>query len=197
MSSTPPSRTKPLRSDAQRNRARILTAAEEVFASGGPSASTEDIARRAGVAVGTVFRHFPTKAALIEAVFVNRLGTLTREAGTAIEGRDAGAAFFSFFELLVRQSAVKHAFTDAMSDGDDSVKAVWAAVTAASDRLSDAVGRLLSRAQRSGAVRADVTASDVIGLMIGAARAAEHVGGGDASRARVLAVVKDGLRSKT
>jgi AcrR family transcriptional regulator len=76
---------------------------QKVFAVCGPSASTEDIARRAEVAVGTIFRHFPTKAALIEAVFVDRLGGLTSEAEVLSTADDAGAAFFAFFAEAVRQ----------------------------------------------------------------------------------------------
>ena len=187
---------KPLRSDAQRNRARILAAAEEVFAVGGPSASTEDIARRAEVAVGTIFRHFPTKAALIEAVFVDRLRGLTSEAEVLSTADDAGAAFFAFFAEAVRQAVVKHIFTDAIDDGDEAMSAVWAAIAAAGRDLRDAMGGLLSRAQRAGAVRTDVTMTELVGLMIGAARAVEQVGPDARSQARILAVISDGLRPR-
>ena len=186
---------KPLRSDAQRNRARILAAADEVFAACGPSASTEDIARRAEVAVGTIFRHFPTKAALIEAVFVDRLRGLTSEAEVLSTADDAGAAFFAFFAEAVRQAVVKHIFTDAI-DGDEAMSAVWAAIATAGRDLRDAMGGLLSRAQRAGAVRTDVTMTELVGLMIGAARAVEHVGPDARSQARILAVISDGLRPR-
>src|SRR4051812_5490623 len=88
---------RPPRADALRNRARVLTAAEAVFAARGTSASTEEVAREAGVGIGTVFRHFPTKEALLEAVYVARLRRLAEEADALVSADDAGEAFFTFF----------------------------------------------------------------------------------------------------
>src|SRR5258708_17586261 len=89
------------RADAQRNRARLLDVAELVFATKGIGASTEEIAREAGVGIGTVFRHFPTKEALLEAVFIRRLQQLAARADALAEADDPGAAFFSFFSYVV------------------------------------------------------------------------------------------------
>jgi AcrR family transcriptional regulator len=81
-----------MRADAQRNRERILEAAEEVFAGAGPDASTEEVARRAGVAIGTVFRHFPTKADLLRALIAGPLGSLSGAVGELlVRGQEAGA----------------------------------------------------------------------------------------------------------
>src|SRR5215211_8227405 len=87
---------KPLRADAQRNRARILRAAEEVFAEKGAGASTEEVAARAGVAIGTIFRHFPTKDALLAAIMKRLLARLVEEAGR-LSGADG---LFTFFTRL-------------------------------------------------------------------------------------------------
>ncbi|MET7402904.1 helix-turn-helix domain-containing protein [Dactylosporangium sp. NPDC005572] len=185
---------RPLRSDAQRNRARILAAAEEIFAARGPSASTEDIARRADVAIGTVFRHFPTKAALVEAVFAGRLRAITEQAAALAGAPDPGEAFFAFFAEAVRQSTVKHTFVDAIDDADPAMVAVWAVVATAGADLRDAMDTLLVRAQRSGAVRPDITVGDVVALMIGTARALEQAGPDPATQDRLRSVVADGLR---
>ena len=188
---TPPETGRPLRADARRNRARLLDVAEEVFAAKGTSASTEEIARAAGVGIGTVFRHFPTKEALLEAVFVGRLRRLAEEADALAAGDDPGAAFYTFFSRVVDQSPTKNAFADALTEAGVDVRS--AASEAGQDVLRALAG-LLDRAQQAGAVRADVRAPEVIALLIGAPRAAEYVGPDDALRARTLAVFLDGLR---
>ncbi|MDG4767705.1 helix-turn-helix domain containing protein [Solwaraspora sp. WMMD406] len=185
-----------MRADAQRNRVRILAAAEQVFAAAGPSASTEDLAELAGVAIGTVFRHFPTKAALIEAVFVSRLREITAYAREMAAAADVGTGFFAFFSEAVRQSTVKHAFTDAIDSGDEAMAAVRAAIASAGTDLRDAMGDLLTRAQESGAVRPDIATAELIGLMIGTARALEQIGSDQEGQQRILAVLRDGLRPR-
>ncbi|NLU79204.1 TetR/AcrR family transcriptional regulator [Micromonospora sp. HNM0581] len=183
-----------MRADAQRNRARILAAAEQVFAAAGPSASTEDLAELAGVAIGTVFRHFPTKATLIEAVFVSRLRELTAYAREMATVDDVGTGFFAFFTEAVRQSTVKHAFTDAIEPGDETMTAVRTAISSVGADLRDAMGELLVRAQQAAAVRPDVTTPELIGLMVGTARALEQVDPDQESQRRILTVLRDGLK---
>jgi AcrR family transcriptional regulator len=182
-----------LRADAQRNRARILSAADAVFAAKGPTASTEEVARQAEVAIGTVFRHFPTKEALIEAVFAERLRELVSEAESLVNADDAGAAFFAFFDRVVTQTASKHAFTDALAEAGIDTVAVHGAIAMVGTQLHRAFGALLARAQESGAVRADLRVPELVALLIGASHAIEHAADTD-TQARVLAVVVDGLR---
>ncbi|WP_353850403.1 helix-turn-helix domain-containing protein [Solwaraspora sp. WMMA2065] len=173
--------------------ARILAAAEQVFAAAGPSASTEELAELAGVAIGTVFRHFPTKAALIEAVFMSRLREITAYAREMATAGDVGAGFFAFFTEAVKQSTVKHAFTDAVDSDDEAMAAVRAAIASAGADLRDAMGDLLTRAQQSGAVRPDIATAELIGLMIGTSRALEQVGPDQKGQQRILTVLHDGL----
>ncbi|MFY1633974.1 TetR/AcrR family transcriptional regulator [Solwaraspora sp. WMMB335] len=195
-SSSPPPQPRRMRADAQRNRARILAAAEQVFAADGPSASTEDLAELAGVAIGTVFRHFPTKAALIEAVFVSRLRAITAYAREMAAADDVADGFFAFFTEAVRQSTIKHVFTDATDSGDEAMAAVWAAIASAGADLRDAMSELLARAQQAGVVRPDIATPELIGLMNGTARALEQVGPDQQGRQRILAVLHDGLRPR-
>jgi AcrR family transcriptional regulator len=176
------------RIDAQTNRGRILASAEEVFGRGGESASTEEVARLAGVGIATVFRHFPTKAELLEAVLVRRFDRLRGEAEALLDAADPGAAFFGFFGRLVADAATKIAIGEALLEagGDDDGEAVQA-----SRRLRQAVGVLLERAQRAGAVRTDVELPEVYALLVGTSRAAARL---DAEiRERMLAIVFDGL----
>ena len=181
---------RPQRVDARANRGRILDVAEEVFGRGGETASTEEVARLAGVGIATVFRHFPTKAALLQAVLVRRFEGLREQAEVALKTGDAGSAFFDFFRHLVADASTKIAIGEALLDaGGDSD----GAAAEASNGLRRAVGALLRRAQRAGAVRDDVELPEVYALLVATSRAAAHSGLDDEIRDRTLAIVFDGL----
>jgi AcrR family transcriptional regulator len=182
-------RARPLRADAARNRARVLDAAHECVAAKGAAVSTEEIARCAGVGVGTVFRHFPTKEALLQAVFADRLSRFAAEADRLAAGTDPRTALFAVLTRAVDTYATKHAIADALSAA--GVEAGPLAALAGAT-LRDTLARLLAAAQRAGTVRADVTADDLVALLLGTLRAAEYAGG---SPDRLLAVVLDGLRA--
>jgi AcrR family transcriptional regulator len=102
------------RADARSNRGRILDAAQEVFGHGGEAASTEDVARLAGVGIATVFRHFPTKADLLDAVLVRRFDRLRERAERLAASEDAGGALFDMFAELVSDAPSKIAIADAL-----------------------------------------------------------------------------------
>jgi AcrR family transcriptional regulator len=180
------------RVDARANRGRIMDAAEEVFGQGGESASTEEVARLAGVGIGTVFRHFPTKAALLEAVLVRRFERLTEQADALLGDADPGGAFLGFFGHLVADATAKIAITEALLEagGDQSD---GGGASRASDALRRAVGALLERAQQAGAVRGDVELPEVYALLVASSRAAARARLDEEARARLLAVVFDGL----
>ncbi|GAA4256095.1 TetR/AcrR family transcriptional regulator [Dactylosporangium darangshiense] len=183
--------SKPLRADARRNRERVLEAAQDVFAAEGVGAPTEAVARRAGVGIGTVFRHFPTKEALLEAVLVERLRGLAEHARAAYAEPDAGAALFGFLEHVVAQSAAKNAFADALAGAGVDVSSVFGEVRA---ELLGAVEALVLRARDAGALRPDVGPVEVVAVLVGASHAARWAP--EAARARTVAVVLDGLRAK-
>jgi len=182
---------RPMRADARRNRARVLEAAEAVFAANGLSTPVEEIARHAGVGVGTVYRHFPTKEALFEAILVRRFERLAEEADSLSSASNAGTAFFELFSRMVEEAAAKKAFADALARAGVDVKA---ATSAAGQELLRALGALLARAQRAGAVRDDVDLEQVIVVLVGACLAAEHANLDRGLQARALAIVFDGLR---
>jgi AcrR family transcriptional regulator len=184
---------RPVRADAQRNRARLLDAAERVFALHGVAASTEEIARQAGVGIGTVFRHFPTKEALLEAVFRRRLQQLATHADALANAPDPGAAFFGFVSHVVELAVTQRAQIDALADAGVDLQT---ATSDAKQQLQRALGALLSRAQTAGAVRADVGIGDVLAILVGASRAAEFAGSDAALRMRSLGVILDGLRAR-
>jgi AcrR family transcriptional regulator len=178
------------RADARTNRARILEVADQVFGEGGESASTDEVARLAGVGIGTVFRHFPTKSSLLEAVLVRRLNHLREQAESLADAADRGAAFFGFFAHMVAAAASKIAIAEALVDagGDPRGEAAQA-----SNDLRRAVGVLLEHAQQAGAVRDDIELPELYALLIGTSRAAAFAHLDEEVRARTLAIVFDGL----
>ena len=175
---------RPLRADARRNRAAVLEAAERIFATRGVSASTEEVAREAGVGVGTLFRHFPTKEALLEAVHRSRLDRLAGEAQRLATSDDPGGAFFTYFRSIVAESGPKSALADALAEAGIVVRGA---------AIGEGLKALLVRAQAAGAVRTDIGLPDLVALLIGASRAVERAGDGKV-RERVVAVILDGLR---
>jgi AcrR family transcriptional regulator len=189
MSSAAPS-DRPLRADARANRALVLDAADAVFGEGGDSASTEEVARRAGVGIATVFRHFPTKATLLEAVLVRRFERLREQGDDLAQREEPGPAFFDFVTLMVADAATKIAVAEALlaMGAHPSPGALEAAAA-----LRQTVGGLLERAQRAGAVRADVELPEVYALLVGACRAAAHGKLDEDLQTRMLAIVFAGL----
>jgi AcrR family transcriptional regulator len=182
---------KNVRADAVRNRARVLEAAEEVFGSEGLAVPIDEIAERAGVGVGTIYRHFPTKEALFEAIVLNHFERLVDEARTLVSAEDPAEALFGFMGRIVKDAVEKRDLADALAGAGIDVKAT---VSRLKHRLEAALGELLERAQHAGEVRADVTVADLMGLVAGTCMASDAEGAKGCSRVRMLEVVCDGLR---
>jgi AcrR family transcriptional regulator len=185
---------RPQRADAVRNRQRILDAAEEVFAVQGASAPVDVVAERAGVGVGTLYRHFPTKEALIEAVVESRLEALADEVTAEAESSDPGQAFFAFLHRFALQAATKRDLFDSLGSAGVDLKARCAVTFT---QLEEGFSRLLERSVAAGAVRPDVTATEVIGLVAGTCMAVNAPVALDPSFDRMVDVVCDGLRPQT
>jgi AcrR family transcriptional regulator len=179
------------RADAVRNLAKILQAAEEVFAAEGLAVPIDEVARRAGVGVGTVYRHFPTKEALFEAIVVSRLEGLSERAEELSTSANAGAALFAFVDELVTLAVEKRDIHDELVRAGVSSEQLGAPIK---DKLTGRVEVLLQRAQSAGAVRQDVNIVDLTTLLMGTCMAAGQQGRPDCT-ARLVAVICDGLRS--
>ncbi|MEU7589862.1 helix-turn-helix domain-containing protein [Micromonospora sp. NPDC049230] len=180
-----------IRSDAARNRAKVLEAAESVLGEQGPTARMDEIARRAGVGVGTVYRHFATKEALYAAIVSARVDLLLDEAARLRAAAEPATGFFTFFAQVVADAAGKKTLTDALRSAGIDVKAEQEDQRT---RMREALAELLRDAQRVGAVRPDVDMPEILALLRGASMAAET---GDYSGPvidRSLAVLFDGLR---
>lgn len=182
--------TEPTRADARDNRARILEVAEEVFGRGGSAASTEEVARLAGVGIATVFRHFPTKRALLEEALAKHFDRLCRQARSHAESADPGRAFFEVFGQIVDDAAHKLAIVEAFADAGGEP---GGRIAQGPRDLRAAVGVLLGRAQDAGAVRADVRLDEVYAVLVGISRAAVHLHLDGPARARALGIIFDGL----
>ena len=173
------------RADALRNREKVLRAAREAFAASGYGVPLDEIAALAGVGPGTVYRHFPSKEELFEAVTAARVGDLVEDARGRAAGPDPGAAFFGFLGRIGQEAAAKRDLPDAI-----------AVAGSLQQDLQAALDVLLNRAQRAGAVRADITATDLVVLLKGLLRSVHEAPAGPDVAGRLLAVLSDGLRPR-
>lgn len=181
---------RPLRADAARNRARVLEVAYQTFAVEGLSVPIDEIARRAGVGAGTVYRHFPTKDDLYRAVIEDRLQYVTEAGHKLLAAESPGEALFDFLRLMVRWGQTDHGLVDALAGLGIDVNTV---VPDAEAEFLKLVGELLQAAQGVGAVRPDVTAAELKALLVGSQAAQRH----NAEVAdRVVELMLDGLRPR-
>lgn len=181
--------TRPLRADAAHNRALLLAAAEEEFAEKGVDATIADIARRAGVAKGTVFRHFATKEDLIGAIIGEHLAALATVARALVDAQDPGAALLEFLVVAAdKQQQRDLAFLQSVIGNDPMV-------TRLREQLYLALEQLVDRARRSGDVRSDITATDVWVLLCAPIHAVSYLSSpGPDSWRRYVALIFDALR---
>jgi AcrR family transcriptional regulator len=162
--SVSPETGRPLRADARRNKKILLAVAGEALASDGSSVSFDEIARRAGVGVGTVYRHFPTKKALFEAVVVGRVEEFVNEVAALADSALPGEAFLEFFARIVDQASLNQALCDALEAGSGDHFSAPAELELGFLRV---LAALLAGTQRAGAIRNDLDVADVRDLLIG------------------------------
>ncbi len=165
---------RPQRADARRNRERILAGARVVFARCGVDAQMDDVARQSGVGVGTVYRHFPTKEALMAELVRAKFRTFAENARQALE--HDGEPFAVFADLLrrnaevcARDAGIQHAFT---GFGEP----LWTRAQAELTELNVPTAELIERAQRAGTMRPDVSVADIPMLMCGVSATMTHSG---------------------
>jgi AcrR family transcriptional regulator len=195
MASTPAA-TRTIRADARRNRERIVDAARAAFAEQGPEAQIDDIARRADVGVGTVYRHFPTKDALIGELIRLKLTALRDRARRRLAaGGDPGEAFAGFLreqaDVIATDAALQRMLWPETEE-------TWAPLAPLFEEVNEAVGELIARAKEAGAVRPDLEVDDVRTLMcgLGAIMAADARGVMPFDWRRQLEFMLDGLRAR-
>jgi AcrR family transcriptional regulator len=184
--------TKPMRADAVRNRARVLEAADRVFALEGAVVPIDDIAREAGVGIGTIYRHFPTKEDLYQAVVISRVEALVDQARGLADADDPASAFFDFLRGYTASAGMNKGLHDGLADAGIDVRAATASLK---DALYDALDVLLTRAQATGAVRDDIGIDDLKVAVSGTCLGIGYANADAATRDRTVEILFDGLRS--
>ncbi len=179
-----------MRADARRSRARLLDAATAAFADSGADAPLDDIARRAGVGIGTLYRHFPTRLDLQAAVFRSQVQSVCETADELIATAPPGQAFAGWLHALAGYLVTKRGLSGSLIAGlgkdSELMSACWLA-------MRDAANRLLGHAQATGVLRSDISADDVLRLVHGIVVTTEQ---SPEQTDRLLALVLDGLRPR-
>lgn len=184
---TPTLVTRPKRADARRNYEKVLAAAREAFAEGGESTALEEIARRAGVGIGTLYRHFPNRQALLEALYVDEVEEMCRSAAE-LDDADPWEALNGWFERFIAYIGTKRALASELLNYMDPDAALFQVCRTS---LFEAGEPLLKRAQEAGVVRPDVDIGEVIQMVIGIAK----IPSSDRKQTEhILRVALDGLR---
>lgn len=185
---TPP---RPMRADARRNHERLLTEARAAFAEHGTDASLEDVARRAGVGIGTLYRHFPNRDALVSAVFEDAAGELLTRSRQLLDAPEPCAALVTWLRETVTHAGEYRGLARSLmavsADGSS-------ALARCSDPIRQAGGALLARAQQAGSVRADVAIADLLQLTHAIALAAEETPSDPDLADRLLNLTLRGLK---
>jgi AcrR family transcriptional regulator len=180
--------TRPKRADARRNYDKVLAAAREAFAEGGESTALEEIARRAGVGIGTLYRNFPNRQALLETLYLEEVEGICRMAEEQRESADPWEALASWFERFIGYIATKQALAAELTNYLDRDAQLFKSSRAA---LWAAGEPLLTRAQEAGVVRADAEIGDVMHMVMGIAK----VPAADPSQTtHIVRMALDGLR---
>lgn len=181
-----------LRADSLRNRERLLAAAREVFSAGGPEASLEAVARTAGVGIGTLYRHFPTREALFQGVYRHEVDQLVELAARLAEGDAPVVALRQWLHANVGMVATKKGMLAALAPAVDSSNELYANSAA---RLTGSAGDLMARAVAAGEIRGDITPEDLMRALIGMCYTREQKGWQEAV-IRLVDVFVDGLRRR-
>jgi AcrR family transcriptional regulator len=178
---------RPKRADARRNYEKVLAAAREAFAEGGESTSLEEIARRAGVGIGTLYRHFPNRQALVEALYIDEVEDVCRSAAE-LDGAEPWEALEGWFERLIAYIGTKRALAHELLNYLEPEAALFQVCRAS---LFNAGEPLLKRAQDAGVVRPDVTIAELIQMVIGIAK----IPSSDPEQTEhIMRIALDGLR---
>jgi AcrR family transcriptional regulator len=181
-----------MRADARRNYERLLRVAAEAFAEHGENASLDDIAKRAGVGSGTLYRHFPTRQDLLQAAYVDRIEAMAARADEFAAHLPPGEALIEWLHEVcvgtIRVRGLKALLGSAVTDGSS------VAGTVCGSRMKDAARRLVEAAQREGSLRRDVEPIEVLRLAHGVASASELADGQGEQIRRYLSLLTEGLR---
>ena len=198
-----PRAERPLRADARRNREKLVAVAQAAFAAADDSVPLEEIAREAGVGIGTLYRHFPTREALVEAVYAAELDDITMSAPALLDEYPPDLALRAWMDRYAQFVAMKRGMIDTLRAG-------WAsgrmATPTTRERVTGAIGTILTAGVRAGSFRSDVEPDDITAILLGvflstasnsAPEGATSTKAVSGQTGRMLDLVVDALRPKT
>ena len=180
------------RADSTRNRQLLIDAAKAGFAEVGPNVTLEEIARRAGVGIGTLYRHFPSREAIVEAVYRREVEQLVEAVPQLLEASPAGEALHRWMHLFVNFIATKRLIAPSLAAAASRGSALH---TTSVELITGALTTLVKRAIASGDVRKDIDPSDLLRALVGVSYGNPDAGW-QASARRLVDIVMDGLRRK-
>ena len=180
------------RADSARNRQLLIDAAKAGFSEVGLDVSLEEIARRAGVGIGTLYRHFPTREAVVEAVYRREVEHLAEAVPQLLQASPAGEALHKWMHLFVDYIATKRIIAPSLAAASARTPALH---TSSLELITGAISTLVKRAIASGDVRKDIDPSDLLRAMVGVSYGNPEVGW-EASARRLIDILMDGLRRK-
>ncbi len=181
---------RPLRADAQRNRDKLLAAATEAFAAEGEDAALETVAARAGVGIGTLYRHFPSREAVVGAVYRREVEQLVEAVPHLLETLPAGEALHQWMNLFVNYIATKRLIAPSLGAAVGRTSAPHATPA---ELITRAISTLVKDAVRNGDVRKDIDPSDLLRALVGVSYGNPDAGW-EASARRLIDILMDGLR---
>ena len=183
---------RPMRADARRNYQALVSAASAAFIEhGADDASLEEIARRAGVGIGTLYRHFPTRQALLEAVYRDQVELMCARAQDLLGSAPPGEALLTWLRALVQFGRTKRSLTTALLatlDKDSDL------LSSCSAMMRQSAAALVTRAQEAGVVRPDADPTDVLRMVHGISMVAQNQPADEGQADRMLGLIMDGLR---
>jgi AcrR family transcriptional regulator len=184
--------TRKPRADSARNRQLLIDAAKAGFSEVGLNVSLEEIARRAGVGIGTLYRHFPTREAVVEAVYRREVEQLAEAVPQLLETSPAGEALHKWMHLFVDYIATKRLIAPSLGAAASRTSTLYAT---SAELITRAISTLVKRAVASGAVRKDIDPSDLLRALVGVSYGNPDEGW-EASARRLIDILMDGLRRK-
>ncbi len=181
---------RPLRADARQNRERLVQVAAQAFHDEGPEICLEEIARRAGVGVGTLYRHFPNRQALLEAVYRGRIDALLADAGALVNAPSPGEAVETWMRLILDYTLKQRGLKETLLSSGPSPF-----LTECRSRVRESGDAVIQRAQEAGEVRADVQSADLLHLIHGIVQVTPQTPEGLEQAHRLLSIMMAGVRA--
>ena len=182
---------RPMRADARQNRERLIQAASQAFSEVGPNVCLEDIARHARVGVGTLYRHFPNRQALLEAVYRDQIDAMLAESTALLDHPSPGEALDAWMRMVLNYTLKQRGLKETLLNNAES-----SVVAQCKQQLRAAGDAMIVRAQQAGVVRPDVRSTDLLRLIHGIVQVTEQTPEGREQAQRLIEIMMAGVHSQ-